>query len=365
MTGAADRLAARRARLSALLGRARRAPHAQDFYALARALENADPSLPRLGSALRPADEPVRFGQDIGLRFAPAAISSVGDSPGGRALRVGIEFMGLFGPNGPMPLHLTEYAFERRLQEADPTFADFADIFHHRMISLLYRAWAQAQAAIGLDRDDAASFDFYVDALYGNAGPGGQRRDSIRDAAKRRYCSLLGHAVKTAEGLRDILADYLRVPVAVESFVGHWMPMQERDRTRLGQGTAAARLGAGAVLGAALWDRQNKFRVRVGPLAWSQYRHFLPGGSGCTVIRDWVRQYVGLDLAWDLAVSLQTAEYPEARLGGVTQVGLSTWIGRPQAAVRPQVLVYEPESWRAPALDPGSTLNPAPALNPM
>jgi len=353
-TRPADPQRMRRERIAALLAAARRAPYTQDFYALARAIENANPEQPRIGTALRPADEAVRFGQDVSLAFAPAAISSVSDTAGGRAVRVGIQFMGLFGPNGPLPLHLTEYAYERQLHDADPTLSAFVDIFHHRMISLLYRAWAQAQPAIGLDRDSDgdAPFDYYVDALFGNAGDDWQRRDGVRDAAKRRYCGVLARGVKNTEGLRDILSDYLRVPVTIEDFVGHWMPMQDRDRTRLGEGVAAARLGSGAVLGGAVWDCQNKFRVRVGPLAWTDYQKFLPGGSASVAVRDWVRQYIGFDLAWDLAVCLQTPEVPPARLGGSTRVGLSTWIGKADAVPRRQDLIYNPESWRAGSNNP-------------
>ena len=55
------------------------------------------------------------------------------------------SFFGLFGANGPLPLHLTEYAYGRQLQAGDPSFARFADIIHHRFLGLFHRAWAQAQ----------------------------------------------------------------------------------------------------------------------------------------------------------------------------------------------------------------------------
>ena len=42
------------------------------------------------------------------------------------------EIFGLLGPNGPLPLHLTEYVRERLRHHADPTFARFLDLFHHR-----------------------------------------------------------------------------------------------------------------------------------------------------------------------------------------------------------------------------------------
>ena len=80
--------------------------------------------------------------------------------------------------------------------------------------------------------------------------------------------------MRTAEGLADSLADLLGVPVSVETFVGHWLPLQREDCTRHGLGGAANRIGIGAVAGDAVWDRQSKFRVHVGPLSAEQYRRF-------------------------------------------------------------------------------------------
>lgn len=54
-------------------------------------------------------------------------------------------FFGLGGPNGPLPLHLTEYMRERQRNHADPTSKRFLDVFHHRLLSLFYRAWAEAR----------------------------------------------------------------------------------------------------------------------------------------------------------------------------------------------------------------------------
>jgi len=320
------------------------APYAHDFYALMRAYENAAPHLPRLGTALRPSDERLRVGQDVELTFAPAAISSYRPATESRVARVGVRFMGLFGPHGPMPLHLTEYVHGREHHHGDRTLSAFADVFHHRMILLLYRAWAQARPALWLDRDADARFDTFVGALIGMAASPWWGRDAVSDAGKRRNAGLLAGGVKHADGLRDILSDYLDVPISIESHVGHWMAIEPRDRTRLGDGGPPNQLGNGAVLGGAAWDRQFKFRVRVGPLDWEQYLRFLPDGEDALVVRDWVRQYVGLDLAWDLSVSLRGGQVPQPRLGGINRLGLSCWLGGfdPQAAHAD--LIYAPES---------------------
>src|SRR5262249_19902028 len=135
------------------------APYRYDFYQTLRRLECLYEEKPRWGRALRPIDEPVRLGQEPDLSFAPAPLASF-ESGGGPRLQV--RLFGLFGPNGPMPLHLTEYARERLHHAGDPTLSRFLDIFHHRFLALFYRAWAQAQPAVNHDRPRDDRFTVYV-----------------------------------------------------------------------------------------------------------------------------------------------------------------------------------------------------------
>jgi type VI secretion system protein ImpH len=311
------------------------APHAHDFFHTLRRIETALPNEARLGRALRPALEPVRLGQDPELDFAPAALMSFGPQKHAPP-RLGVRFFGLFGPQGPLPLHLTEYARERERHHADAGFARFADLFHHRLLTLFYRAWAQAQPTVHVDRPHDDQFGKWIGALFGIGAPEFRGRDHVADAAKRFHAGSLARGVKNAEGLETILREQLRTPVRVESFVGHWMRLRPREQTRLGAGHAAepsAQLGVSAVAGSKVWDRQYKFRVAVGPLRWSQYVALLPGGRSMPVLRDWVRQFAGLSRSWDLRLTLAAADVPRARLGRAgdggrtTRLGLSSWLG--------------------------------------
>ena len=309
------------------------APYAFDFFQLMRRIDALSPSAPRLGRALRPSIEPVRLGQDPELDFAPAAISSL-ESSERTPPRVGVRFFGLFGPHGPLPLHLTEYARERLRNHADPGFARFADLFHHRLLSLFYRAWAQAQPTVQHDRPADDQFAKWLGALFGLAPREFRERDAVPDDAKRFQAGLLSRGVKNAEGLVMLLHRHFDVPVHVQGFVGHWMALREADRTRLGIGHVAepsAQLGVSATIGSKVWDRQNKFRIHLGPLDLARYESFLPGSPALPVLRDWVRQYAGLARVWDVRLSLADGEVPAARLGrngkGFTRLGWTSWLG--------------------------------------
>jgi len=300
------------------------APFRFDFYQTLRRLECLYGQQPRWGRALRPVDEPVRLGQDPDLSFAPAPLASF-EASDGTTPRLQVRLFGLFGPNGPLPTHITEYARERLRHADDPTFCRFLDIFHHRFLALFYRAWAQAQPSVNRDRPKDDHFTVYVGAFLGMSPATLRDRDTLPDLAKFFHVGALIRQVRNSEGLRHILEHFFRVPVQIEEFVGHWLKLSAGERTALSSDRAS--LGSGAVLGSHVWDRQHKFRIRLGPLTLEQYESFLPGGGHLRKLVDWVRMYLCFELDWDVRLALKRNEVPSVRLGGTQRLGWTTWLG--------------------------------------
>jgi type VI secretion system protein ImpH len=301
-----------------------RAPYRHDFYQTLRWLECLYIDQPRWGHALRPVDEPIRLGQDPDLSFAPSPLASFETT--GPVPRLQVRLFGLFGPNGPLPIHLTEYARERLRHQNDPTLCRFLDIFHHRFLALFYRAWAQAQPHVNYDRPHDDRFAGYVGTFLGVAPQTLRRRDTVPDLAKFFHVGALIRQVRNAEGLAHILQHFFRVPAVIEEFVGHWMRLGPRERTNLGR--EGATLGAGAVLGGRVWDRQHKFRIRLGPLTLDQYESFLPGGAPLKKLVDWVRLYFSLEHDWDVRLVLKHDHVPPIVLGRDGQLGWTSWLGK-------------------------------------
>jgi type VI secretion system protein ImpH len=304
------------------------APFRHDFYQTMRRLECLYGDKPRWGEALRPIDEPVRLGQDADLSFAPAALASF-ETRDGTVPRLQVRLFGLLGPNGPLPIHLTEYVRERLRLAGDPTLSRFLDIFHHRFVGLFYQAWAQAQPHVNRDRPAADRFTVYVGALIGMAPVPSRNRDALPDLAKFFHVGVLTRQVRNAEGLVQILQHFFRVPMHVEEFVGHWLGLAAGERTSLSSEQAS--LGSGAVLGCRVWDRQHRFRIRIGPLSLDQYESFLPGGVPLKKLVDWVRMYLCFELDWDVCLVLACSEVPRLRLDGRRRLGWTTWLGRRRA----------------------------------
>lgn len=315
----------------ALWQRLRERPYNFDLFQALRRIEGAHPQLPRLGEAVRPQDEPVRFAQEAALNFAPAPITNIQLGHAG-VTRLVQRVFGFLGPNGALPIHLTEYVRERSMHHADPTMQRFLDMLLHRFGLLFYRAWSRAQPAVLLDRADDASIERWIGALFGFGGQAFRHRDDLPDHAKLFYAGRLSRGVRDADGLSAWIQAQFGVSVRVDQFAGHWMPLADEERSRLTRHGQQG-LGRGAVLGRQVWDVQHKFRIVIGPLGLAQYREFLPGAQGLDALKSLVRQYVGFEFAWDVQLILRHDDVPAWSLGKspvAGALGRSSWMNQRQ-----------------------------------
>jgi len=314
-----------RAAAYSVINRLYEQPYAFSFFMAARRLECASPALPRTGHSRTPSDDPIRFCQDPSLVFPPSTINALEFGKEGRPPRLYVTFMGLLGPNGPMPLQLSAHAHERKLAR-DETLVRFLDVFHHRMISLFYRAWAESQQAVQFERGGDDKFAKYVGSLFGMGMPSLRNRDAVPDVAKLHYSGRLVCQTRHAEGLRALLQDYFRIVVNVEEFVGQWIEVPPDCCCRLGESPRTGALGRTVICGSRVWDCQQKFRLRFGAMGLADYERMLPGGSSLVRLVAWVRNYVGDELSWDVRLVLKKEEVPKIRMGQYGRLGWTTWL---------------------------------------
>jgi type VI secretion system protein ImpH len=301
-------------------------PYEVSYFEALRRVDCAHPDRPRTGRAARPRDEALRLGQEPSLAFAPSTLASFDTATEDHPPRLDVFFFGLLGPNGPLPLHITEYVRDRSRNSRDPTLERFLDLFHHRMLALFYRAWASAQPTVSLDRPSSDRFGDYVGSLLGIGMPAMQNRDAMPDLAKRHYAGHLACQSRHADGLRAMLADFFKLPVRLDECVGQWLRLPEESQCRLGESPQTGTLGINAVAGAEVWETQVKFRIVFGPVDLAHYRRLLPGGDSLQRLVDMVRSYAGDQLDWELQIVLRADAVPPPRLGEGGQLGWSTWL---------------------------------------
>lgn len=286
------------------------------FQAL-RLIEAKYADQPRFGRSRRPKQDSVRLKQRVDMAFSSSTVARFKskNEQTGEPGELSQYMFGLFGPNGPLPLHLTEYAYNRQRSFRDPTFKAFGDMFHHRMLSLFYRAYASGEPTSSFDRvGEVDPFAQKVAAFAGLKGSALSDRDAMPDLAKLRYAGRLAHGTRNEEGLLALISGFFGAQATMESFVGTWLELDKKDTWELGNPHNPAKLGQSCSIGSKVWTRQAKFRFRVGPVGLSDYKRLLPGGDSLQRLKSLVNNYMGEAMMWDMNLVLAKGEAEQAVL---------------------------------------------------
>lgn len=321
-------------------------PYRYNFLSAVRKLDSIFRDSPRTGTADRPSQEAVRIGQVPTLRFAPASLSAFRQRTSDARWYLQTYFFGMFGPNGPLPTHITDYAQQRVLHHRDNTLASFADIFHHRLATFFYRAWADSQPTVQMDRPESDRFAAYVASLCGFGLESLRQRDAMPDGARLFFCGHLAAGTRHSTGLQSILQSFFSAPVEIMPFVQHWIHLPEDCLWRLGQSQPAGQapssgqLGVSVTLGSRVSDCQQRFCIAIGPLTWPAFSKLLPRGASIARLRAIVDTYVGYELSWVVQLILKKDEVPSMQLGRQGQLGWTTWLAsRPPGKDADQLIV--------------------------
>jgi type VI secretion system protein ImpH len=310
-------------------------PRAFTLFAALRALEALEPERPRIGAAPKPTHETVRLAQAPHLEFAPTEIASLEEGARWRLAQFGF---GLFGPNGALPLHLTELVFDRAHHFDDTTLRDFINTLQHRWIGLFYRAWLASEPAAQADRPRDDEFLACLRALVGLDAADAVSRGKVRDGAKAARAGLFAPSTRSAEGLEVLLGGYFKIPVQVRQFVGGWADIPPDNRLRLGGPRECGELGLGATLGATTWQVSHSFEIALGPLDRSGLLNFLPGSRALDELRELVRHYTNDEWQWQLRLLVHRETVPGIALGSEARLGQTSWLGGVQGVAADVVM---------------------------
>jgi type VI secretion system protein ImpH len=268
---------------------------------------------------------------DLELPTVAGALSEVVDAglaPGAPRLEA-IErieltpaFMGLLGVSGALPTFYTELLAERETYHRDTAARAFLDIFQHRAVALFYEAWRKHRLPVQYEADRRNHFLPHVLALAGVGQRGLRDRlhgdeGGVADDTLAYFSGLLQQRPVSAGMVRQMIADYFRVPAAVDQFVGRWFTLPAGSATSLGMANAV--LDSSAVVGERVWQRDLRMRLTLGPMARAQFHRFLPGGKAALALRELLTLLTGVSLEYEVRLALRADEVQGMRLdaGGV------------------------------------------------
>ena len=300
-----------------------------EFFQAVRLLERTHPERTPVGHFGDPADEVARFSVPPSIAFPASEIQSLTVDDRGPA-QMAVNFLGLTGPTGVLP-HAYTLQVAERVRARDTALRDFLDLFHHRLVSLFYRAWEKYRFTVAHERARRDPLAAHVADLIGFGTAGLQNRLAVRDESLLFYSGLLAPHRRSAVGLEQLVGDYFGVPTTVEQFVGEWYPLGAADQCALDDAveSPSSRLGVGAVVGDEVWDPQAHVRLRLGPLTRAQYDDFLPGGSALARLRELVRVYADDQLDVEVQLVLHHDAVPTCTLGAdgaALPLGWATWL---------------------------------------
>jgi type VI secretion system protein ImpH len=237
-------------------------------------------------------------------------------------------FFGLLGGQGALPLHYTEQMLTREMKR-DHAAREFFDIFSNRATALFYAAWKKYRLPFQyeLDKDER-----YLPLLLALAGVSDspsrssvqQGRGTLEDEAIAGYAMAARHRPMSAAYLQRTLAEYFDVPVRVEQFVGKWYDVPPDQVTLLGNFNAT--LGATALAGARVWQRDMRARLVIGPLKMADYEALMPGAERAVALERMLTLLAGVTLEYEVKLVLRRSEVGSIHLGRGARLGWDAFL---------------------------------------
>jgi type VI secretion system protein ImpH len=327
--------------------------------------ESANGKRPRIGDSAARSDEtirvrwadaffdtPISFGQDPWMKFPASNVveaqargeiipgqSPLDDPETPERLHIITRFLGLLGPQGPLPLHTTEEA-RSWLFDDDKGFTRFLDIFNNRFIQLFFRAWADSRPIVHNDRPDCDRFHAYVKSAVGVGSHAFEGLAALPPGVGP-YAGLLAPQAKSSSRLRQAIHGMFGVDAQIDEFVGSWLVLEKSDRSALGAHNSG--LGHDFLLGAASFSVHDKIRLRIFVSNLEQYAHFLPNGADCDRLVDLMFFYLGDEFDWDVELALPASCADPVLLGTGARLGWTSWMS---PAFAPN---YSPQAYRCDA----------------
>lgn len=337
-------------------------PHRFGFFQAVRLLERwyvqRNPAM-RVGDVL---PSYLRFRNSLSLSFPPGEIAVLTgvDKEGVRLIppfsydeaplsfhidllekiEITPAFFGLLGSQGVLPLIYTETIAGREYGERDFAAREFLDIFTNRATALFYSAWKKYRLPFRSERNRSSH---YMPPLLALAGLGnaalrnrltGEKEDGantvvdtaagVFDESIAFYASAVGHRPVSAVYLQQVLSDYFKVDITIEQFVGKWFTLPVEQRTVFGG--LNVRLGATAMVGARIWQRDLRMCIRIGALRKNEFTAFLPGGKKAHALEMLLTLLAGVTLEYEVRLILRKDDVVTTALGRGNQLGLSTFM---------------------------------------
>lgn len=288
----------------------------------------------------------LRFQNSTSLRFPASQLESIAIEPHTlepsaqvldeavasgtlKWVRLTPTFMGLLGNHGVLPPHYTERLAEQQFNDKDEGARAFLDTFSTRTLALFYAAWRKYRLHL---KYELKGKDGHLPLLLSLGGLGNaalrQRlarpeNGAVLDESLGYFAASLRQRPVSSVQMARVLSEYFNQMIRVEQFVGAWYAVPPAQQSILG--SASATLGACAIAGERVWQRDLRLRLVVGPLDRAGFAAFLPGGLAARALTSLMTLCTGLALEYEVELVLRAADVQCATLSGEQHAGRLGW----------------------------------------
>jgi type VI secretion system protein ImpH len=274
-------------------------------------------------------EDALRFTVNPNLSFPPSDIEAIfyHERPDGLpSVMLMLNLMGLHGAASPLPAYFTEHVAQQ--QDEPDALRDFFDIFHQRLISLLYRSWEKYRYYLQFrhDADDPMSGRFF--SFLGMGYTQLRRTGGVSWPRLLAYTGLIAFKGEAAGSLESTLRHYFRHPqVVVIPCIRRRVPIPPDQQSSLGHGNSS--LALDCHIGEYIADQSGKFRIRLSELNWERFNDFLPDTDIFLQLTTVVRSILRSRLQFDVELRLRLEEVRPTLAGevSVSRLGWSSWLG--------------------------------------
>lgn len=299
-------------------------PYRHSFYGLMRYMERNAVAKPRIGDNITISDDIAVISQDPYTAFPSSNVCGLDKTRQGIP-RVHVKFLGMFGPHGALPLHVTETAHIWSLR--DPSFRDFVDVFSTRFLQLFYRAWADARPLSQFERPRQDRYQVYLGSFAGIGTPATRDRSDTVQIERIAHAGLVNSYVKSAARLEQLLRSIIKADLEIIEWIGVWLALDRKEMTALGRNSAT--LGSDCIVGSQVYSISERFRIRIRCRDLAEYESLLPGSEKAAKLAELVFFYIGHHKEFDVELGLKRSLLPSLQLGKAGRLGLTAWVANP------------------------------------
>ncbi len=285
----------------------------------------------RFGDNINPKKDLVHIQSHVTFGHKASSVQDIEESEDG-SYTILLNHLSLAGVYGPLPDVYGEFIADKQNRD----MRDFLDIFHHRLMALLYRLYRKNRVYLGsIDPRDniIGRILHHLTGLSLFDGLDASTPFHFRETGVYPLFSLFWKNGPSISGVKELVAGYFQVQTKVFPFLGGWVYLDRSEYNHLNQKYNV--LNKDLVIGHKVWDDTYGFRVSIGPLDFETYLKFIPPmHQNFSVLKELLFYYVGSQYYVPLVLHLKSTKVPTLSLGQKSFLNFTTWISKENNQVK-------------------------------